>query len=268
MRLAVFVPYCGHAPVPGALVWNTDPALIAAFVAVGAIYAGACRGAGAPSRREQAFFAAGLATAAAALISPLCNLSVALFSARVAQHMVLTLIAAPLIVLGRPERVVAAWLGSRLPTARGSHVLTTLSGAAFAAALWTWHLPGPYDATLQNNYIYWTMHVTTFGAALVLWHQLLLRHAAQPAAALLVGFATATQMSLLGAVLTLAPRPLFSVHFATTWPWGLSPLQDQAFGGMIMWVPGGLLFSAYALVTFGAWLNGASEPARPTHPAR
>ncbi len=43
--------------------------------------------------------------------------------------------------------------------------------------------------------------------------------------------------SLLGALLTLAPSQLFVVHYATTWPWGLSPLQDQQLGGIIMWVP-------------------------------
>ncbi len=266
MSSPAFVPYCGHPPVPGALAWNTDPVLIAVLFGVGAAYALCCRRAQAPSRTQQGLFAAGLAVAAAALISPLCNLSVALFSARVTQHIVLTLIAAPLIVLGRPELV----FGRRSHTPRPglSHHSLTISGAAFAAAMWTWHLPGPYDATLQSNYVYWAMHITTFGAALLLWHGLLLRYAAQPGPSLLVGFGTAMQMSLLGAILTLAPRAMFHVHFGTTWPWDLSPLQDQELGGLIMWVPGGLLFTAYALATFGAWLNRAGEPARPARSTR
>ncbi|HLH91994.1 MAG TPA: cytochrome c oxidase assembly protein [Xanthobacteraceae bacterium] len=268
MSSQAFVPYCGHPPVPGALIWNTDPVLITALLGIGAAYAWGCRGTGAPSPSERGLFGAGLAITAAALISPLCNLSVALFSARVTQHIVLTLVAAPLVVLGRPDKAWAGIAGTHIRAAcEGRHAMT-LAGVAFAAAMWTWHLPGPYDATLQNNYVYWTMHVTTFGSALLLWHQLFLRQAERPAAALLVGFGTAMQMSLLGAVLTLAPRALFAVHFGTTSPWGLSPLQDQQLGGLIMWVPGGLLFTAYALVTLALWLGDAREPVRPPQAAQ
>lgn len=87
------------------------------------------------------------------------------------------------------------------------------------------------------------MHVTTFGAALLLWHALLARGAKNSGAALAVAFGTGIQMSLLGAVLSLAPRPMFLVHLTTTWPWGLSPLQDQELGGVILWVPAGILFT-------------------------
>jgi putative membrane protein len=267
MSSPAFVPYCGHPPTPGALVWNTDPVLIMVLIGIGVAYALGCGFVQVPSRAQRTCFAAGLAIAAAALISPLCNLSVALFSARVSQHLLLTLVAAPLIALGRPELAIR-WPGrahgSRVTSSR--HAMS-VGGAAFAVAIWTWHLPGPYDATLHNNVVYWTMHITTFGSALLLWHELLLRHAELPGSALLVGFGTAMQMSLLGAVLTLAPQALFAVHFATTWPWGLSPLQDQELGGLIMWVPGGLLFTAYGLATFGAWLNGMEEPGRRTSPA-
>ena len=77
----------------------------------------------------------------------------------------------------------------------------------------------------------------------------------------MAGFGTALQMSMLGAILTLAPNPLFTVHSSTTWAWGLSPLQDQQLGGIIMWVPAGLLFTAYGLAAFARWLSGAGPPA-------
>ena len=261
MSAPSFVPYCGHPAVPGDVTWNTDPVLIGILLVIGAAYYLGCRRA-ASSWREQAMFAAGLAVVAGALISPLCNLSVALFSARVSQHMVLTLIAAPLIVLGRPDRAIAALLRwPRSNRGRGRTVLT-LGGASFAVAMWIWHMPAPYDETLRNNYVYWTMHVTTFGSAWLLWHALLLRSATRTGLSLVVGFATALQMSLLGAVLTLAPNALFTVHLQTTWPWGLSPLQDQQLGGIIMWVPAGVLFTIYGLVLFGQWMNAVSEPSR------
>jgi putative membrane protein len=262
MTISGFVPYCGLPPLPGRETWNTDPILISALVGLAIVYAAGCRGKGAPSKRQQTYFAAGFFITLAALITPLCNLSVALFSARVSQHIVLTLIAAPLLALGRPERALAALL-PRLKESKlwDGRLAMVIGGGAYAVALWTWHMPGPYDETLRNNYVYWAMHITTIGAALLLWHGLLLQNAKHSCAALIVGFGTGVQMSLLGAVLSLAPRPMFVVHFTTTWSWGLTPLQDQQLGGIIMWVPAGLLFAIYSLAVFAHWLQAVDQPA-------
>lgn len=257
MSASNFIPYCGHPPVPGHVTWNTDPVLIGVLLGIGLIYAIGCRNARAPSRRERFYFVVGLATVSAALISPLCNLSVALFAARVTQHMILTLIAAPLIVLGRPDRALAGMMPLGKPWGLFQRYAMAIGGAAFAIAMWTWHMPGPYDATLENNYVFWTMHITTFGAAMLLWYALLRQSRCYVGAALAVTVGTGMQMGLLGAVLTFAPTTMFAVHFATTWPWGLSQLQDQQLGGIIMWVPAGLLFTAYGLAAFGSWLNAA-----------
>jgi putative membrane protein len=62
-------------------------------------------------------------------------------------------------------------------------------------------------------------------------------------------------MSLLGALLTFAAVPLFSVHEFTTAAWGLTWLQDQQLGGLVMWVPAGLLMTAYSALAFGAALR-------------
>jgi len=257
---SAFVPYCGQSPVPGALAWNTDPVLISLLCVVGASYVLGCRGARAPATRERYYFGFGLFITAAALLSPLCNLSVALFSARVTQHVVLTLIAAPLIVLGRPEAAVTGLLPRSAVRGRcEDHFGVAASAAAFAVAMWTWHMPGPYDATLKNNLVYWLMHVSTFGSALAMWHFLLRRDQSLGTAA--AAIATGIQMSLLGAVLTLAPRPLFVVHFSTTWPWDLSPLVDQQLGGVIMWVLAGTLFTAYGLAAFANWLKANERTA-------
>jgi hypothetical protein len=79
-----------------------------------------------------------------------------------------------------------------------------------------------------------------------------------PSSALLIGFGTTIQMSLLSALLPLAPRPLFESHFGATWPWGLSPLEDQQLGGAIMWALGGTLFTVIGVLAFGTWLKSLS----------
>jgi putative membrane protein len=222
------VAYCGLPPHPGQLLWrfNLDPVLIAilALVTLMHVYF-----AGARSARRYAL--GGWLVAAAAFISPLCALSVSLFSARIGQHMILLLIAAPMIALGLPKS----------SPARGQWDLWA-SAVGFFIALWFWHMPAPYDATFDSWYIYWAMHVTLFGGAILLWRALLQHAAAHTAEMLAVSVLSSMQMGLLGAVLALASRPLFFPHLGTTAAWGYTPLQDQQLGGVLMWVPGILLF--------------------------
>jgi putative membrane protein len=235
-------PYCGAPPAPDQLLvrWNLDPLLIGVLLAVLALYAAGLRrapgGEGGAARRRA--FLAGWTVAALALVSPLCPLSVSLFSARVGQHMVLTLIAAPLLAYGRPLEVIAAAFGrAARPPDRPRPIAAAI---AFMALLWLWHAPGPYDATFVGPVVYWEMHVTMIGAAFWLWHELVNRPASLGAAA--ASAISMIQMGLLGALITLAPRALYAPHALTTWAWGLSPLQDQQLGGAIMWAPGGMAF--------------------------
>jgi putative membrane protein len=231
--------WCGAPPLPSELWgrWTTDPLLLAGLAVAVAVLARATRGA-TPARRGAAW--AGLGVAAAAFVSPLCALAVALFSARAAQHMILVLVAAPLLALALPRPV-------RAP--RGAAALT----AAFAMLFWLWHLPGPYDAALRDGALYWASHLSLLGVAVALWRALL----ADPSpTALVLGAAASAQMGLLGAVLVFAPGALYASHLATTTVFGLSPLADQQLGGLLMWVPGGLVF-------LGVGIAGAVRIVRP-----
>src|ERR1700760_239999 len=110
------LPYCGSAPLPGELLsrFNRDPLLIALLVAAIVLQLWTARRLHA---RQQGYGITGWVIAATALLSPLCALSVALFSARVAQHMILVLLAAPLIAAGlssprMPRTVWPLWLST------------------------------------------------------------------------------------------------------------------------------------------------------------
>ena len=203
------LPYCGAPPVPGSLVWNTDPILAVALIACAALYAVGTR------RKpvelsQQIFFWSGWLLTALALVSPLCSLSVALFSARIGQHVILTTVAAPLLVLGRAERILSVFGG--IASQRGGREALALgaSGQAlavviFAVVMWAWHVPALYDATFRSTLLYWTMHVTFVGAALLLWSAAL-RSRDTIGAIFATLIATMLQMSLLGAWLTFAGR--------------------------------------------------------------
>ena len=130
------------------------------------------------------------------------------------------------------------------------------SAAVFFVALWFWHMPTPYDATFSATAVYWLMHVTLFGSALLLWRELLHHHSDRTVDVLAVGALTSMQMGLLGAVLTFAGHPLYFWHLlGLTSVWGLTPLQDQQLGGVFMWVPGILLFLWAALRSLGRLWN-------------
>ncbi|MEJ1159946.1 cytochrome c oxidase assembly protein [Prosthecomicrobium sp. N25] len=235
--------YCGTPPLPGAVSWNLDPVLIFVLALAAGLHLRALRGAG-PARTSLA--AAGWAILAVSVISPLCNLSVALFSARATQHMLLTLVAAPLVAAG------LAGLPS-LPRFLRDGLWTAT--AAFAAVLWAWHLPAPYEATFTSATLYWAMQASLFATAVWLWTALLARPAGRFGHSLAVGFATALQMSGLGALLTFAARPWYAVHAVTTVPWGLSPLEDQQLGGLVMWIPAGVVITALAIAEIGRELS-------------
>jgi len=224
------IPYCGVAPSPGELLgrFNLDPVLITTLAVLATAHIVHLSG---ETPRRRIYAACGWLVTAAALVSPLCALSVALFSARITQHMTLLLAAAPLLALGlpRPARPGAAWP-------------LWAAGVAFMVFLWLWHMPTPYDATFTNTAVYWSMHVTLFGSSIALWRGLIHHPPRRTALVLMIGLLTSVQMGLLGSVLALARHPLFYPHLLTTQIWGLTPLQDQQLGGTLMWVPGILLF--------------------------
>jgi putative membrane protein len=177
--------------------------------------------------------------------------------------MVLTMIVAPLIALGRPGVIVAALpevSGARRFMRRPAHG-ALISAGAFAAALWFWHTPGPYTATFESDAIYWLMHASLFGTALRLWVTLLEAAREHLGELLAAAMITTLQMGFLGAVITLAGRPLFVVHRYTTEAWGLTPLQDQQLGGVIMWIPAGAVLLVAILFTMATAMRRSDAPA-------
>lgn len=239
-------PYCGAPPAPDEVWgrWNLDPVLLCLLVCGALAFAmwGRAHPRSAGAAQSWAFYA-GWLVASLALVSPLCPLSVALFSARVGQHMILTTLAAPLIGWSLPGSV------------RWSRRSMFPAAAGFALALWFWHAPAPYMATFQSDLVYWLMHATTVGAAVWFWWSLAHGPASRLAAGVIGSLAVSLAMALLGAVITFAPVPLYAPHLLTTTSWGLTPLADQQLGGTIMWVPAGLIFVTAIVGSLAALLR-------------
>lgn len=154
----------------------------------------------------------------------------ALFSVRVAQHILLTLVAAPLIA-------------SAFPLLKRSSMPLAL---VFAGFFWLWHAPEPYQATLESDVAYWAMHITLFGSATLLFSSLFATME-RGVGAMVV---TAAQMTFFAVLLVISPSVWHDWHLATTDAFGLSALADQQLAGALMWVAGGaILLTIVALMT-------------------
>ncbi len=227
--------------------WTLDPVLLTALAAIALAYIMLARRSGRSGStwRTTAFYA-GWAVGSLALISPLCAVSISLFSARIVQHMVLETVAAPLMALG--------WAPSRRNSSGA-----LFAAAAFVIALIFWHAPRPYVATFDSTSIYWTMHLTLLGSALWFWREVLGARPDRAATPLAATLGVSLAMALVGAVILCAPEPLYAPHIFTTWTWGLSPLADQQLGAVVMWVPAGLIFVVSVMASLAAVLR--REPA-------
>jgi putative membrane protein len=249
--------------------WELEPGvviLLAVSVVLYAIGARSSRGVDLPRRL---YFWSGMAVLAIALISPLHPLGEVLFSAHMAQHEILMLIAAPLLVLSRPA-VPLLWglpFGSRRVVGRGfnhpavQRVWTAITRPfsawwIHAVALWGWHLPSLFQATLQNEWIHTAQHLSFFVSALLFWWALFYGGGRSGyGSAVVYIFTTAIHTGILGALLTFSPLVIYPAYTATTPLWGLTPLEDQQLGGLIMWVPASLVYIAAGLALFAAWLR-------------
>jgi putative membrane protein len=222
---------------------------------------------------------AGLAALALALLSPLDALSDVLFSAHMGQHELLMLVAAPLVVIGRPLYVLlwtlpeggrsgVARLIEAPPVRRAWRALThpVVVLALHGAALWLWHIPGLFEDALAHETVHALQHLCFFLTAALFWWALVhgrYGRAGYGAAAFFV-FATAMHSGLLGAMLTFARATIYPTHAARTRAAGLDPLEDQQLAGLLMWVPAGVLLTILGLAFLSAWLGEAERRARPS----
>jgi len=209
-----------------------------------------------------------------ALVSPLHALGEALFSAHMVQHELLMTIAAPLLVLGRPlvpalfalpaasRRGASSW--TQRPWVRALWGRITRPGTAWllhAIAIWGWHAPGLYDATLANDFIHTLQHVSFLGTALLFWWTVLHPSWSGRGMALLSLFTTMLHTGALGAILTVSATVWNPAYATSTRAWGLTPLEDQQLGGLIMWIPGGIAYLVAALALLGSSLRESERRA-------
>ena len=221
-----------------------------------------------PSAWRDAAFLGGLATLVIALTSPIEAYEGQLFSVHMLQHMLLELVAAPLLLLGAPATLAlrAASPSVRTPLtailhSRAVAILSfpLLAWILFAAVNWGWHFSSLYDQALETPWLHDIQHLTFLGAALLFWWPVV---GADPSrwrlphpARLFYLFLAMPQNSFLGIALMSAPTALYPHYLTNLRQWGPTPIVDQNVGGMLMWVGGDVVFLLAMGLVVAAWVR-------------
>ena len=198
------------------------------------------------------------------------------------QHELLMLVAAPLLVLARPavtflwalpfewRRAIGQW--TKKPYCRRTWRALTDPFTAWwvhAVAIWAWHAPFLFQRTLRSDTVHTAQHLSFFLSALLFWWALFYTHGRMGyGAGVFYLFTTAVHTSILGALLTFAPHVWYPAYATTTAAWGLTPLEDQQIGGLIMWVPGSVVYLVAGLALFAAWLRESDAVAERSRSAK
>ena len=213
----------------------------------------------APRTAPRLYFYAGLFTIFFALNGWLHDLSdYYLFSAHMVQHLLLTLVAPPLLLAGTPGwllrptlrwpviEALARWL------TRPAHCFV-----AFNVVLAAWHLPPVYNLAMTYHGVHIVQHLMFIAAAVLMWWPLMsplpeLPRLSYPAQ-MLYCFALSIPMSLVSVYIAYADALLYAAYAAAPRLWGITPMQDQMIGGLVMWIPGGLFFFGVMSVVYWKW---------------
>jgi putative membrane protein len=227
-----------------------------------------------------ALFFLGLAALLVALASPIDGYASVSFAVHMVQHMLLTVVAAPLLMLGAPIRPLLrglpAWVRAAVvrPLARARAVRAFLhllrqplvAAAIYVGGLYAWHLPTLYDAALLDGRVHVLEHAWFFLSALFFWSVVIdpapfratLGYGARLPYLLVLG---AAQNTVLGGVLSFSSRLLYTAYasVSVTTIFDMDRVTDQRVGGAIMWVVGDFVFLAAASVAFFLWLAEEEE---------
>jgi cytochrome c oxidase assembly factor CtaG len=255
--------------------WSWDPSVWVGCVALIGAYLAAVRSY--MDKKKAILFVAGVLIMWFALESPLDELGdTYLFSAHMAQHMLLILVVPPLLLMGMPRRLVVRILDWP-PADRIEQILSRPAVAWLLGigSLWIWHVPVLYNATLHSEQIHILEHMDFLVTATILWWPVLspvMERRLSPLGTIAYLFAAQVASMVLGIILTFIPPGLYDyLHPVDTLgvlslirqTWGLTPEVDQQIGGLLMWVPSGLVFLAGILGALGRWYREPEEDVYP-----
>jgi putative membrane protein len=240
--------------------FSVHPSTVVGIAALGSLYAWrAHRAERSVSSAQATAFASGLAAMFFCLNGPLHDLSdTYLFSAHMVQHLALTFLVAPLLLLGTPGWMLRPAL--RVPAVAAIARWVTRPSRCFIlfnVTIAVWHLPPLYNLSMAHHGVHIAEHLMFLVTAVLVWWPLLsplpeLPRLAYPGQ-MLYCFLMSLPMSVVAIYIAMADHVLYPAYEAAPRLWGILPLQDQMIGGLIMWIPGGLFLYSVMTVVFFKW---------------
>jgi putative membrane protein len=213
-------------------------------------------------------FALGWFALTVAFASPFIASTRAVFSAHMVQHELLMVVGAPLMVLGRPLAIWTwalprNWRPAVARTFREKKVRTVwrfmsapvAASVVHAGAIWVWHVPVLFERAEVSLAVHTLQHCAFLFSALLLWWAVLKPRDQHSLAAVLCLFMTMVHTGALGVLLTFSGDVWYPLSTSGAAHWGLTPIEDQQLGGLIMWVPGGVPYVVAALMLAARWLS-------------
>lgn len=261
----------------GAMGWTFDPWVVTPLLVMALLYVSGGmrlrlrrRRSVIAVRRSAWCFWSGLGVLVLALVSPVHELGEHLFTVHMIEHELVVAVAAPLLVLAKPVAMMLwglpEWIrrltGAAMASGASRALWRALTAPAVATslhglAIWLWHYPPLFDAAVTDVLMHRLQHLSFLGTAVLFWWALIWR--AGRGAAAWHQFVTMLHTSILGALIALVPTVLYRVQTQYALEWGMTPLEDQQLAGIIMWVPGGIIYAGAALWFLKTWIRDASK---------
>ena len=229
--------------------------------------------------RRTIAFCLGILALIVALVSPLEAMGTTLQAAHMAQHMVLLMVAPPLLVLGTPLVPIllglpGAWRRWLISQWSAHHAIrrvwrtVTAPGTAIVvniAVLWGWHTPPMHDLAMRYGPIHVAEPLCFLASGWLLWW-VALQPVGRRTVPYVIGIAlliaTAAQHTALGLFLTFSAAPWYPDHAQASLRWGLTPLDDQHLSGVVMWIPADIIALIGAGALLLAWLRSSELEAQ------
>jgi putative membrane protein len=252
------------------LAWSVHPSTVIGLAALAAIYLWRARYASPENPvsglRKLSFFAS-LFVIFGSLNGPIHDLSdYYLFSAHMVQHLLLTMAMPPLMIAGVPGWMLRPLLRNSVLGAIARRITRPFACfVIFNLVIAIWHVPAFYNAAMANHNIHIIEHLMFMSAAVLMWWPLMSQLPELPRLAypgqMLYCFLMTLPMSIVAIYITLADQVLYPAYAAAPRIVALSPLEDQVLGGLIMWVPGGVIFVVIMSVVFFKWAARGEDDA-------
>jgi putative membrane protein len=259
--------------------WSFEPLVLFWLVVAAGLYASRFRAlrsraqtvgaATAPEYGRAAAFAAGLVVIALALMSPIDTLGEQrLFSVHMAQHLLIMDIAPILILLGLSRAIMRPLVRRLRPLEQSlgyaAHPITAL--ALMIAVIWAWHLPALYDLALEHAWAHELEHLAFFTVGLAFWWYVIEpippRHRLEGMATVAYVAGAKLLLGLLGLALAFSQSPFYDYYEAAPRTWGLTALEDQNVGGLLMMLEQTLVLATFFAILFARMIERSEQAQR------